>query len=149
MFYLSLQTHSKPIDTDIWLYQYQFIFADWLPTPKEASSFWRCAWPALVFLFDVFHLYQYQFINIWYLIDRIFGYTNINCNTDIWLIPVFDFTNINWGKISKTSITDAVFAEKEMHEIIFLRILTLRTCFPSMFDLSTVLKLCWNSLWGF
>ena len=48
------------------------------------------------------------------------------------------------------TITDAVFATtKNMPQMMFLRILTLRTCFPSMFDVSTMLKLCWNFFWGF
>ena len=31
----------------------------------------------------------------------------------------------------------------------FLQVLTLWTCFPCMFDMSTMLKLCWNWFWAF
>ena len=44
--------------------------------------------------------------------------------------------------ISKTSVTDAVFAEKTIPQMRFLQVLTLWTCFPCMFDMSTMLKLC-------
>ena len=39
--------------------------------------------------------------------------------------------------ISKTSVTDAVFAEKTIPRMRFLQVLTLWTCFPCMFE-------CWN-----
>ena len=47
-----------------------------------------------------------------------------------------------WAIISKTSVTDAVFAEKTIPQMRFLQVLTLWTCFPCMFDMSTMLKLC-------
>ena len=51
--------------------------------------------------------------------------------------------------ISKTSGTDAVFAEITIPRMRFHQVLKLWTCFPCMFDMSTMLKLCWNWFWAF
>ena len=48
----------------------------------------------------------------------------------------------NRAIISKTSGTDAVFAEKTIPRMRFHQVLTQWTCFPCMFDMSTMLKLC-------
>ena len=51
----------------------------------------------------------------------------------------------NWAIISESSVTDAVFAEKKtIPRTRFLQGLTPWTCFPCMFDMSTMLKFCWN-----
>ena len=49
-----------------------------------------------------------------------------------------------WSKISKMS---AVFVKNQC--IIFFKILTLWTCFPSMFEMCAKLKLCWSCFWTF
>ena len=59
------------------------------------------------------------------------------------------FIEYKWAIISKTSVTDAVFAEKTIPQMRFLQVLTLWTCFPCMFDMSTMLKLCWNCFRAF
>ena len=46
-----------------------------------------------------------------------------------------------WAIISKTIVTDTVFANRLIPQIRFFCILTLLTCFPSMFEMSTILKL--------
>ena len=46
-----------------------------------------------------------------------------------------------WAIISKTSGTDAVFAQKTIPRMRFYQVLTLWTCFPCMFDMSTMSKL--------
>ena len=57
--------------------------------------------------------------------------------------------NLKWVIISKTSGTDAVCAKKTIPQMRFHQVLTLWTCFPCMFDMSTMLKLCWNWFWAF
>ena len=54
-----------------------------------------------------------------------------------------------WAIISKTSGTDAVFAEITIPQMRFHQVLKLWTCFPCMFDMSTMLKLRWNWFWAF
>ena len=51
--------------------------------------------------------------------------------------------------ITYYNLTDAVFAEKTIPQMRFLQVLTLWTCFPCMFDMSTMLKLCWNCFRAF
>ena len=55
----------------------------------------------------------------------------------------------NRAIILKTSGTDAVCAKKTIPQMRFHQVLTLWTCFPCMFDMSTMLKLCWNWFWAF
>ena len=47
-----------------------------------------------------------------------------------------------WATISKTSGTDAVLAKKTIPQMRFHQVLMLWTCFPCMFDVFTMLKLC-------
>ena len=58
-----------------------------------------------------------------------------------------------WAIISKTSVlTQFLQANQTMpqiNQIRFLWILTLWTCFPSMFDMSKILKLSWSNFWRF
>ena len=89
----------------------------------------------------------------WIFISRMFGENNTfqvlsNVKWKMSYVKCQN-TNVRWAIISKTSVTDAAIAKKSLPQMRYLQILTLWTCFPCMFDISTMLKLCWNGFWAF
>ena len=66
----------------------------------------------------------------------------LNVSSNEWPERMHYHIDCIWAKISKTSVTDAAFAQKKMPPIRFLRIVMLWTCFPSIYDMSTMLNLC-------
>ena len=104
-------------------------FIGGLPEVSHLSNFSNHSHSSKVVHFD-----QTLYLNIWKF-------------SDSWFTQLLSI-KAGAAIISKSPNWRSFFCQKKtMAQIIFLRVLILWTCFPSIFDMCTTLKLCWNHFW--